>query len=71
MSEQIKKVLSNVAQTLTSTEQAQARANIGAQAQLTAGTNVTIDANNVISAAGPSIQKQNYGDTDPSAVSTR
>lgn len=70
MSEQIKKVLSNVAQTLTSTEQAQARANIGAQAQLTAGTNITIDANNVISATGPSIQKQNYGDTDPSAVST-
>jgi len=52
MSEQIKKVLSNVAQSLSSTEQAQARSNIGAQAQLTAGTNITIDSNNVISAAG-------------------
>jgi len=52
MSEQIKKVLSNVAQSLSSTEQAQARSNIGAQAQLTAGTNVTIDSDNVISATG-------------------
>lgn len=48
MSEQIKKVLSNVAQSLSSTEQAQARSNIGAQAQLTAGPNVDI-INNVIS----------------------
>jgi hypothetical protein len=52
MSEQIKKVLSNVAQSLSSTEQAQARSNIGAQAQLTAGTNITIDSDNVISATG-------------------
>jgi hypothetical protein len=52
MSEQIKKVLSNVAQSLSSTEQAQARSNIGAQAQLTAGTNITIDSDNVISASG-------------------
>lgn len=148
MSEQINKVLYNCDQTAdtTAAQKAQARANIGAQAQLTAGTNITIDANNVISAAGfsgvsavgpiygdgtsgdplvlrtshglslvqssednitrlqvthpvpapgstsagkvltctdalenlawrdvptgPSIQKQNYGDTDPSAVST-
>lgn len=148
MSEQINKVLYNCDQTsdTTAAQKAQARANIGAQAQLTAGANVTIDANNVISAAGfsgvsavgpiygdgtsgdplvlrtshglslvqssednitrlqvthpvpapgatstnkvltctdalenlawrdvptgPSIQKQNYGDTDPSAVST-
>jgi hypothetical protein len=49
MSEQIKKVLSNVAQTLTSTEQATARSNIGAQAALTAGDNVSI-VNGTISA---------------------
>ena len=40
--EAIKKILSNVAQSLTSTEKAQARANIGAQAELTAGSNITI-----------------------------
>lgn len=48
MSEQIKKILSNVAQSLSSTEQATARSNIGAQAQLTAGPNVDI-INDVIS----------------------
>ena len=52
MSEQIKKVLSNVTQTLTDEEQAQARANIGAQAQLTAGTNIYINPDNVISVSG-------------------
>lgn len=54
MSEQINKVLYNCDQTAdtTAAQKAQARANIGAQAALTAGTNVTIDANNVISAAG-------------------
>lgn len=52
MSEQIKKVLSNVAQSFTSDEKECARQNIGAQAQLTAGTNITIDSDNVISAAG-------------------
>ena len=52
MSEQIKKVLSNVVQSLSSTEQATARSNIGAQAQLTAGTNIYIDPDNVISVSG-------------------
>lgn len=42
MSEKIAKILSNVAQSLTSTEKAQARANIGAQAELTPGSNITI-----------------------------
>lgn len=50
--EKIEKVIANMAQGLTTAEQAQARQNIGAQAQLTAGTNITIDANNVISASG-------------------
>lgn len=50
--EKIEKVIANMAQGLTTAEQAQARENIGAQAQLTAGTNITIDANNVISASG-------------------
>lgn len=51
MSEQINKVLYNIDQTADTTEgqKAQARANIGAQAQLTAGSNVSIT-NNVISA---------------------
>lgn len=54
MSNPVNKVLYNVDQTADTTEaqKAQARANIGAQGQLTAGSNVTIDANNVISAAG-------------------
>ena len=50
--EKIEKVIANMVQGLTTAEQAQARENIGAQAQLTAGTNITIDANNVISASG-------------------
>lgn len=67
MSEQIKKILSNVAQSLTSTEQAQARANIDAvssteltnglaakQDALTAGPNVDI-INNVISTEKPRV----------------
>lgn len=67
MSEQIKKILSNVAQSLTSTEQAQARANIDAvssteltnglaakQDTLTAGPNVDI-INNVISTEKPRV----------------
>lgn len=45
------KVLANVQQGLTEEQKAQARSNIGAQATLTAGTNITIT-NNVISAAG-------------------
>lgn len=45
-------VATNLEQDFTDREKAQARTNIGAQAQLTAGTNITIDANNVISAAG-------------------
>ena len=51
MSEQINKVLYNIDQTADTTEaqKAQARVNIGAQAQLTAGSNVSIT-NNVISA---------------------
>lgn len=51
MSEQINKVLYNIDQTAdtTETQKAQARANIGAQAQLTAGSNISIT-NNVISA---------------------
>lgn len=51
MSEQINKVLYNIDQTADTTEaqKAQARANIGAQAQLTAGSNISIT-NNVISA---------------------
>ena len=51
MSEQINKVLYNVDQTADTTEaqKAQARTNIGAQAQPTAGSNVSIT-NNVISA---------------------
>lgn len=51
MSEQINKVLYNIDQTADTTEaqKAQARSNIGAQAQLTAGSNVSIT-NNVISA---------------------
>lgn len=54
MSNPVNKVLYNVDQTADTTEgqKAQARTNIGAQAQLTAGSNVTIDANSVISAAG-------------------
>lgn len=52
MSEQINKVAVNVAQDFTDTEKNQGRANIGAQAQLTAGTNITIDSDNVISATG-------------------
>lgn len=54
MSEAINKVLYNVDQTAdtTAAQKAQARANIGAQGLLTAGTNITIDANNVISALG-------------------
>ena len=54
MSNPVNKVLYNVDQTADTTEaqKAQARANIGAQGQLTAGSNVTIDANNVVSAAG-------------------
>lgn len=51
MSEKIMKVLANVQQGLTDEQKAQARSNIGAQATLTAGTNITIS-NNVISAAG-------------------
>lgn len=48
----INKVLYNVDQTpdTTEAEKAQARSNIGAQGLLTAGANVTIDTNNVISA---------------------
>lgn len=51
MSEQINKVLYNIDQTADTTEdqKAQARANIGAQAQLTAGSNISIT-DNVISA---------------------
>ena len=73
MSEQIKKVLSNVAQSLTSTEQAQARTNIGAQASLTPGSNVDIT-NNVISVPkctlteGPNVHI--IGITDPSTKVT-
>lgn len=73
MSEQIKKVLSNVAQSLTSTEQAQARTNIGAQAALTPGSNVDIT-NNVISVPkctlteGPNVHI--IGITDPSTKVT-
>ena len=50
----VNKVLYNVDQTAdtSAAEKAQARSNIGAQAQLTAGTNITIDSDNVISAAG-------------------
>lgn len=47
--EKIAKVLSNVTQSFTNDEKECARQNIGAQAQLTAGTNVTIDSDNVIS----------------------
>lgn len=50
MNEKIQKVLANCEQGLTSSEKAQARRNIDAQASLTAGNNVNIDANNVISA---------------------
>lgn len=47
--EKIQKVLSNVTQGLTTAEQAQARANIGAGEAYTAGNNITIN-NGVISA---------------------
>ena len=49
MSERIQKVLANCEQGLSTAEKAQARANIDAQASLTAGSNVQIN-NNVISA---------------------
>ena len=47
MSEQIKKVLSNVAQSLTSAEKAQARANIGCCGAYTAGTGIAIVDNEI------------------------
>ena len=49
MRERIQKVLANCEQGLSTAEKAQARANIDAQASLTAGSNVQIN-NNVISA---------------------
>ena len=73
MSEQIKKILSNVQQSLSSTEKAQARTNIGAQAALTPGSNVDIT-NNVISvpkctlSEGPNVHI--VGITDPSTKTT-
>ena len=48
------KVATNLQQDFTDTEKQTARSNIGAQAQLTAGSNITINENNVISAAGTS-----------------
>jgi len=54
MSEQINKVLASTAQSFTSDQQAQARANIGAQGALTAGTNITI-VDDTISAQVPDI----------------
>lgn len=49
--EKVEKILANVTQGLTSTEQAQARVNINAQASLVAGANVTLDpTTNTISA---------------------
>lgn len=81
-SEQIKKVLSNVAQSLTDEEKAQARTNIGVdlstlatktelnakQDSLTAGTGIAIT-NNVISATGSGVFIATYGSTTYSAIS--
>lgn len=81
-SEQIKKVLANAAQSLTDSEQAQARTNIGVdlstlatktelsakQDSLTAGTGIDIT-NNVISATGSGVFIATYGSTTYSAIS--
>lgn len=71
--EKIAKILSNVAQSLTSTEQATARSNIGAQAQLTPGSNVDIT-NNVISVPKCTLSEGTnvhiIGITDPSTKTT-
>lgn len=50
------KVATNLQQDFTTAEQAQARSNIGAQAQLTAGSNITITDNNVVSAIDTTYQ---------------
>lgn len=81
-SEQIKKVLANVSQSLTDAEKAQARTNIGVdlstlatktelnakQDSLTAGTGIDIT-NNVISATGSGVFIATYGSTTYSAIS--
>lgn len=63
--ERIMKALANCEQGLDETQKAQARANIGAQAALTAGANITIDAStNTISSTasgGSHISRKAYG----------
>lgn len=65
MSERIQKVLANCEQGLSTTEKAQARRNIDAQATLVAGNNITIDpATNEISAADSVQVQSNWNETD-------
>ena len=63
MSEKVLKVLANCEQGLSSAEKAQARANIDAQASLTAGSNISIDSStNTISSAVPFFKGQGVDD---------
>lgn len=65
MSERIQKVLANCEQGLSTTEKAQARRNIDAQATLVAGNNITIDpATNEISASDSVQVQSNWAETD-------
>lgn len=67
--ERVQKVLANCEQGLSNAEKAQARRNIDAQMTLTAGSNISISASGVISAANSQQVQSNWAETDTTSDS--